>query len=310
MRGALLVALAGCYSPSTPTGVPCASNLGGPRCPTDQVCIDEVCRARGGGPLDAFDAPPDIRIDGPPGDNDADGVADAVDDCPDDPDPQQANEDGDKFGDACDPCPPVANDAPIDGDGDGVQDECDPNPAAIGDRIVLFEGFNAGLPAGWRTAGTPVAVAGAIMVAVGDGQDAWIGPPGLGDKRSTVGVGFTITAFANGANGAGPRHAAGGEASVCALFVDGDASSKGYGIIDLETDTIEAGTDYVWALNVPYMLLDSRRDGTETCAVRDPAGVRMSLSAANDLESDTATLDAFARGFSGKFLWLMHVDSP
>ena len=46
-------------------------------------------------------------------DRDGDGIADALDNCPDLANVDQANEDGDRFGDACDPCPPFADADPI-----------------------------------------------------------------------------------------------------------------------------------------------------------------------------------------------------
>jgi len=74
------------------------------------------------------------------GDNDGDGVADVMDNCPADSNPSQKNTDGDAFGDACDTdkdndsvlngadtCPTVANadDQDDDSDSDSVGDACD-----------------------------------------------------------------------------------------------------------------------------------------------------------------------------------------
>ena len=312
MRVVLLLALGACFSPSAPSGVPCAAEQsGGARCPTDQVCIEENCRPKGFGSRDdggTDDALADARVDGPPGDNDADGVPDMQDDCPDDPDPGQYNEDGDKFGDACDPCPPVADDTPADADMDGVQDECDPNPATPGDSLRLFEGFNAGIPAGWRSGGPLTLAAGVIVATVGDLEDAWVGPPTLVDRRSTVTIGMTITAFEDGANGAGAAHALGVEATACTLFVDGD--TKGYGLIDLDTDTIENGNDFNWTTNGTYSIAHTRRDQNSTCTIVGPTGTKMSLGATNDLGTANVNIEAFTRGFTTKFAWLMYVDSP
>jgi hypothetical protein len=76
------------------------------------------------------------------GDEDDDGVADAADNCPNDPNPSQANSDGDADGDACDPdddddtildaadnCPVNANLDQADADEDGTGDACDNCPA-------------------------------------------------------------------------------------------------------------------------------------------------------------------------------------
>lgn len=75
-------------------------------------------------------------------DRDDDGVADAVDNCGDVANPDQADEDRDGVGDACDNCPAIENpDQTADADGDGVGDACDPHPANAGDCLVLFEPF-------------------------------------------------------------------------------------------------------------------------------------------------------------------------
>jgi hypothetical protein len=60
------------------------------------------------------------------------------------------DEDRDGVGDDCDRCPISAAGPGADTDGDEVDSPCDPDPRTPGDRIVLFEGFNAGaIPAGW-----------------------------------------------------------------------------------------------------------------------------------------------------------------
>ncbi|MEM8930608.1 MAG: thrombospondin type 3 repeat-containing protein [Acidobacteriota bacterium] len=61
---------------------------------------------------------------GADGDADQDGIADGVDLCPEDADPQQADIDGDGIGDACDVCPKIADPAQDDRDGDGIGDAC------------------------------------------------------------------------------------------------------------------------------------------------------------------------------------------
>ncbi len=58
-------------------------------------------------------------------DADGDGVCDTVDNCPDDPNPDQADADGDGIGDACDNCPANFNPDQTDANGNGVGDVCD-----------------------------------------------------------------------------------------------------------------------------------------------------------------------------------------
>ena len=78
-------------------------------CAADHVCIDDVCV-------------PDELLD-----VDGDGVLDAVDNCPDVPNPDQADTDGDGIGDACGPiaCEPMPERCgdDVDNDCDGVIDE-------------------------------------------------------------------------------------------------------------------------------------------------------------------------------------------
>ncbi len=66
-------------------------------------------------------------------DSDGDGVPDATDNCPNTPNPDQANSDvspagNDGLGDACDNCSLVYNPDQADADGDGIGDACDSCP--------------------------------------------------------------------------------------------------------------------------------------------------------------------------------------
>jgi hypothetical protein len=79
----------------------------------------------------------------PPADTDADGIPDAIDNCPNTANPDQADADNDGIGDACescsdgdgdgvcdnvDNCPTTANPAQTDSDGDGIGNACDSCP--------------------------------------------------------------------------------------------------------------------------------------------------------------------------------------
>jgi len=58
-------------------------------------------------------------------DTDGDGVRDACDSCPREPNPDQLDTDGDGVGDACDNCTAVANASQLDADGDRIGNVCD-----------------------------------------------------------------------------------------------------------------------------------------------------------------------------------------
>ncbi|MFM9959289.1 MAG: thrombospondin type 3 repeat-containing protein [Phycisphaerales bacterium] len=58
-------------------------------------------------------------------DADADGISDAIDNCPTTPNPNQADLDNDGAGDVCDNCPFVNNVNQADCDGDGIGDACE-----------------------------------------------------------------------------------------------------------------------------------------------------------------------------------------
>lgn len=96
----------------------------------------------GGGDVPDVDANPDDR--------DGDGVANTLDNCPDVPNPTQADEDGDaevNGGDACDLCPhraaPAAGAAHTDVDDDKVGDDCDPSTQTK-HCLRWFDGFSDG----------------------------------------------------------------------------------------------------------------------------------------------------------------------
>ena len=65
----------------------------------------------------------------PPPDMDEDGVEDALDNCPEVENEDQADGDGDKVGDVCDVCPAVSNADQRDNDSDGLGDACDNCPS-------------------------------------------------------------------------------------------------------------------------------------------------------------------------------------
>jgi len=111
--------------------------------------------------------PTKLRPDAPVVDEDADGVADGLDNCPDVANPSQVDDDRDGIGDACDNCPLVANHSQDHiGDADAVGDACDPHPELDGDCLILFDTFTD--PATFATHWT-VLGAGTIAVTPSSG---------------------------------------------------------------------------------------------------------------------------------------------
>lgn len=167
---------AGCYNPAIAPGTACATD-----CPGDLVCIDHVCREAGYVPgvdaavTDAF--VPIDTLDGPPGDGDADGVADSADNCPATANADQHDEDGDAIGDVCDPCPHLAGTA-ADGDGDGVGDACDPQPGVAKQRIRFFDPFTSNRPEWQHETGTRVGETLRIQAASGGSESRLAIPNG------------------------------------------------------------------------------------------------------------------------------------
>jgi hypothetical protein len=84
-------------------------------------------------------------------DSDGDGIPNGCDNCPQTPNPNQADLDGDGVGDACDNCVSVPNPSQADSDGDGMGDPCDPCPTdnpddsdgdGVCDALDRCPGFN------------------------------------------------------------------------------------------------------------------------------------------------------------------------
>ncbi|CAN5711943.1 hypothetical protein BH11MYX2_BH11MYX2_00470 [soil metagenome] len=104
------------------------------------------------------------------GDVDGDGLQNSQDYCNSGPGGQY-DEDRDLIGDDCDKCPIAPPRATLDPDGDEVESPCDPDPRTPGDKIVVFQGFRAGIPQAYKQTG---------VWTVNSGGDAVVTPdPGV-----------------------------------------------------------------------------------------------------------------------------------
>ncbi len=258
------------------------------------------------------DAAPDgvVTVD----DRDGDGVVDVDDNCPDRKNTDQANEDGDKFGDACDPCPPDRNDSPSDPDGDGVADACDPNPTVPGDKLELFEGFHAGVPAWARSQNWAAAPGGeAIRVTATINADEFVVIPVSDPDRVNVSASVVIEALvgANIDHEIGvvvPYEPSSYNGISCDLVEDGDrflGMWDDFG--DRELDT----TAFIWGTAIEYRFTMVRRATSYTCNVFEPSTTKhTAMGTSNAAPGSSPTMAIRAYAMTARVAWVMVVRSP
>lgn len=319
--GVASLLLAACYSPNAPTGVPCAPGAAA-SCPTGQVCEQRdglgVCVQPGDAVADAgIDGDPrldaDVGADAPPDDPDGDGVATAVDNCPGRANPAQYDEDGDAIGDECDPCPLLRplGDVQSDLDGDGVGDACDPNPGTAGDRLVLFDSFHAGVPAGWTPVGPWSGSPGAVT-AIPSSADALLSPPApaAAAERFTLTTrvvpGMAFGAEPRGIGLAGPVLPDSSDGVACELV--NSAGLTELALVDFSGPSFIDSRPYDFQPGTEYTVTLTRNGSQFTCAVEGPAGMRTLRSS---FPSSPAMLIGLgASRFGGHFQWLQYITSP
>jgi len=297
--------LAACYAPTTLAGAPCTPPPAGEGvCPSGQICAPSGVCLR---PSDVGPAP-DASPDGAPNnDDDGDGVANAVDNCPKLANPDQANDDGDAFGDACDPCPPFADDVVVDPDGDGVSGLCDPFPLVPGDHIALFESFRGtALPAGWNAVGAWSFVNGSAVVTSGDGDLSALTIPHPHLAKTTVMTQLIVDDLVgSGARALGPMQMYQPSTSrgiVCELRRNGngpklslfDSTSTGVAINELDS-TFDVGT---------VATVINRRDST---AYQCNDGTTI-VPGITGYTTTTPSIGLRAKSVSGRFAWVLVVE--
>ena len=270
------------------------------------ICLDQaplVDAASADAPIDVIDAPSD--------DVDGDGVKNAVDNCPDTPNPTQANEDGDALGDACDPCPPYTDNT--DTDGDGVGDLCDPRPAMSGDQIALFEGFAAGIPPSWVNMGGWTASGGDARIVSSDGGIEYLGPSMTATARGTASMAFVPeTLFGTSGKAFGitnPAESATAAAGLTCELLNGSGLAAGIG--NLATGMPVAQMGLTWATGEEMTAVFTRQDATFSCIAADTT-TSSSVTVPYTM-TVTVTQPIIAirtHSISGRVHWLMYVTSP
>jgi Thrombospondin type 3 repeat len=320
MRWALALLVAGCYSPHESPGAPCSP--ASPACPGSEVCVTtgagSFCQAPGtampDAPVDTADAAPDAPSD----DRDGDGVLNAVDNCPDIANADQADEDTDMVGDVCDPCP-VSGDN-TDDDHDGVANDCDPNPNTSGDHIALFEPFNT-MPAGWTFTGTWTATNGSLGVSAGDGQYLYARHAGV-SAHETVLAGIRVLSmvgtnyrpagvFDNGVfTGSTTTYA-----TACGYMMTGASdSSPNAPLIDLYRNPAGSALDrssLVWTTGQELVIVETRTDSTYGCFGYNATTSTSATAGGTDTtDNGIATVGLHVGGVNARFRWFMIVTSP
>ncbi len=307
--GLLALIQAACFTPHTPTGVACS--LVDKSCPEGQACVAGFC---GGIPADldaAIDATIDAFVD-----SDGDGIADAKDNCPHIPNPDQGDEDKDGLGDLCDPCPIDADNT--DPDGDGVAGLCDPHPNTAGDKIVAFEGFHGAIPTTWQVTGTgTVAVtADYAVITNAANKTTMLVPPlttfGNGMIMTRVIVdatpGTTRTALTAGL----PYNPTTGKGIECELHAPtpGATTGREVSLFDSLATAEPANNQFVWQLATPYRLTMTRNGASYACSATDDNGVVKAANGGTNSIPMQSEVALVAAGTSAHVAWVLVVSSP
>jgi hypothetical protein len=306
--GLLALALAACFDPRAPRGVPCSTVARS--CPEGQACVAGIC---GGAALEldaAVDATPDA-----PGDRDGDGWNDAVDNCRDMPNPDQGDEDKDGVGDACDPCPIDADSS--DPDGDGVAGLCDPHPGVPGDKIVIFDGFHRALRTTWQQVIGTIAAPDddAVITGAVNSRAALVAPAtafGNGMIMARVIVDQTFNASRTALTVGLPYNPDTDKGILCQLHAPSAGSMTGreVSLFDSLGDQEPANNQLVWQLATPYRLTMLRTGTSYQCSATDDNAV---VKAANGgttsipMQSEVALV---ASGATARIAWVLVVSSP
>jgi hypothetical protein len=248
-------------------------------------------------------------------DPDGDGIASALDNCPTISNAGQFNEDTDKFGDACDPCPVDKNDVPVDPDGDGVSDSCDPHPNTAGDKIVVFEGFHAPLPATWTVIGNAIIANDEVALTVVAGNHSAVVPPGGPFANGTLSVSIIVDAqvgqFDSAATISMPYDPTDDQGVFCEMYAPMAQSSNGryVSVWDSPAQMERGKNGFAWTTNTAYRLVQTRTGTNYVCNLI--AGGQAHNANGSTQSSPSPQKAAFATyGANARAQWMMVVTSP
>jgi hypothetical protein len=257
---------------------------------------------------------PVIAPDALPPDEDADGdeVANGDDNCPDDPNADQANEDLDEFGDVCDPCPPFPSNA--DADQDGVGDGCDPNPGDAGDRLVAFEGFTTPPGPEWQRNGAITFVDGEAVFDLPDATSALLVTPSPVANRLEIRAASEIISINAadgqlGAIGLVDRNQQGTDQGViCQLAGLANGMQEELRIFNSAAGTIIDNAGYLFQEGTDTEMRHRRIGDLVNCRAIGPQVLALEQPVARN--AGTPTLGIRVRAATARYQWLMVVTSP
>lgn len=265
-----------------------------------------------GGDDPDIDAGIDAGVDAPNDDVDGDGVLNGTDNCPAISNADQDDEDADTLGDACDPCPPDVDNT--DGDGDGVGDKCDPNPGTGGDTIMLFEGFQQGVPTGWEKVGNWTAVAASHELDIDTIGESILGTVGPATPKSTITSSFTVVTRNGNLNTAGVYTAATaadtGVAAVIYRVVTQMGTGVGHSIYNrANAQADNSSGNYQMTEGTTYRMQLGRAGTMYSSTVA--SGASSTRTHTTPVDPTTASTNGLlAVGVHARYQWVLVVVSP
>lgn len=218
------------------------------------------------------------------------------------------DEDVDGIGDECDACPIGKPPAVAETDGDGVDSPCDPNPTMPGDKILLFNGFNAPLPTTWKASAAWQVMGGtAVMTPTDATATEQANVPIAGSAHMAIFTAYRIDRVAAGATLADAaviginRLPAGVTSAACG------GSRNGTDQLQLTTDSGSSSKPFTNLFNAAglYRVLEQIEGATANCALVADDGTGAVQAPASGNAMTEAGL--FARGATARFSYLLVV---